>query len=87
MQVAGVVDTQNMYSGKVPEITLEIILLHCSNNAITFPIGFILRLIISTICSFSHSLNMSRPKATSDKYVEMHSLDINNVFPYYIGLN
>ena len=80
MQVAGVADTQNMYSGKVPEITLEIILLHCSNNAITFPIGFILRLIISTICSFSHSLNMSRPKATSDKYVEMHSLDINNVF-------
>ena len=79
MQVAGVVDTQNMYSGKVPEITLEIILLHCSNNAITFPIGFILRLIISTICSFSHSLNMSR-HATSDKYVEMHSLDINNVF-------
>ena len=79
MQVAGVVDTQNMYSGKVPEITLEIILLHCSNNAITFPIGFILRLIISRICSFSHSLNMSRP-ATSDKYVEKHSVDINNVF-------
>ena len=78
MQVAGVVDTQNMYSGKVPEITLEIILLHCSNNPITFPIGF-LRLIISTICSFSHSLNMSRP-ATSDKYVEMHSVDINNDF-------
>ena len=80
MQVAGVADIQNMYSGKVPEITLEIILLHCSNNAITFPIGFILRLIISTICSFSHSLNMNRPnKSKSDKYVEMHSL--------HIGLN
>ena len=42
MQVAGVVDTQSMYNSKVPEITLEIILLHCSDNAITFPIGFIL---------------------------------------------
>ena len=39
MQVAGVVDIQNMYSGKVPEITLEMVLLHCSNNSITFPIG------------------------------------------------
>ena len=78
MQVAGVVDIQNMYSGKVPEITLEMVLLHCSNNSITFPIGFI-RLMISTICSFSHSLNMRRPKTLSDKYVGMHSVDINNV--------
>ena len=31
MQVAGVVDIQNMYSDKVPEITLEMVLLHCSN--------------------------------------------------------
>ena len=79
MQVAGVVDIQNMYSGKVQEITLEMVLLHCSNNSITFPIGFI-RLIICTTCSFSHSLNMSRPKTLSDKYVGMHSVDINNVF-------
>ena len=85
MQVAGVVDIQNMYSGKVPEITL-VVLLHCSNNSITFPIGFI-RLIISTICYFSHSLNMRRPKTLSDKYVGMHSVDINNVFSYCIGLN
>ena len=41
MQVAGVVDIQNMYNGKVPEITLEMVLLHCSNNSITFPIGFL----------------------------------------------
>ena len=86
MQVAGVVDIQNMYRGKVPEITLEIILLHCSNNSTTFPIGFI-RIITSTICSFSQTLNMNMPKTMSDKYVEMHSVDINNVFLYSIGLN
>ena len=68
-----------MYSGNVPEI-LAIILLHLSNTAVTFPIAdFILMLIISTICSFSHSLNM-RLKANSDRYAEMYSVDINNVF-------
>ena len=69
-----------MYSGKVPEITVVIILLHFSNDEITFPIAeFILMLIINTICSFSHSLNMSRPKVMIDKYLKKHSDEFNNV--------
>ena len=75
VQVAGVIDIQNMSSGWVPEITVEIILLNFSDNSITFPIFVFIRLINSTIYSFWHSLHMSRPKTTSDKYVETHWVD------------
>ena len=80
MQVADVVDIENMKSNKVPEIILEIILLDLGDKTTTLPILGFIRIIKSTICSFSQSLNNSKPKIMSDKYVKTYRVDTNKVF-------
>ena len=80
MQVADVVDIENMKSNKVPEIILEIILLDLGDKTKTLPILGFIRIIKSTICSFSQSLNKSKPNIMRHKYVKTHRVDTNKVF-------
>ena len=78
VQVAGVSDIENIENDKVPDITLEIIILNLHDKSKTLPILSYVRMINSR--SFSHSLNKSNHNKMCDIYIEVHLVDTSNFF-------